>query len=273
MKLNISGGLLRGIIDGVLSTGRPEAVMMLKDNRWMIKMVDAGNVVMFACRVEHKAMETYDKGDETQIGVDFESLDDSVYSKSSKVEMEVDTTKGGSRKVIVRQNGYDAGIPLIDPEYVEGVTHNVPQLDWAVEVEGDISFIKDYVKRADKVTGQSYFMISARGDGIHLYTEKDTKDLHATFEWDQFDDYSINWEDGNYDGGQQKNPPEAKAVDTILSMEHAKSLDFMGEEGKLFLDNHVPMKLLFTGTEGVDSSYFFSPRVDKESAVLRLPSD
>lgn len=257
------------IIEAAQAAQPEEGIMHLKDDRWVMKVVDESTVVMFACRVNKKAMEEYRKEGWDKIGVRFPKVKDSIYSSSENVEMEV-----VDHKLHVRQQGYDAGLGMVNPEYVAGNVQSAPDLEWPVEATGDISFIKDFVKRSDKIVGGSSFIISPRKNHLYLYSERDDQKLVKKYPWDDFDSVSINWELGDDPPGSGGvYPGEQKACDTVLSIEFAKALKFIEDEGTLHIGNHVPLKLLFDTMEGVDASYFFSPRISTEDTRSTTPND
>lgn len=257
------------IIDAAESTYQDEGVMVLKDDRWLMKVVDEANVVMFAVRVTKDAVEEYRKTDYDKIGVRFGGLQESIFTKTEPVEMEVK-----KHRLHVRQQGYEAKLAMTDPQYVSGVAQKAPNLDWCVEIGGDISFIKDFVKRADKIIGPGAFSISPREHALYLYAEADNESIVKRKPWDEFDDTTINWDQGEAppDSGGF-NPSEHKACDTILSVDYAKDMEFIRDEGKVFIDNHSPIKILFDTVDGVDSSYFFSPRISNEDKHSSTPND
>lgn len=269
MFQKIDGGLLLDLVDASVATLQPEGVMLLKDDRWIMKVRDESNVLMFATRVTKEAMEEYSKTDYERLGIRFDSLKDSVFSKSDSVELEV-----VDHKLHVRQQGYDASLSMTDPEYVSGVAQKVPQVDWCVEAEGDLSFIKDFVKRADKILGASSFSISPRENNLYLYAEHDGEELTKKYPWSDFESVEINWDIGEDPPGSGGNVPgESKAADTILAIDYAKDLTFIDDEGTLFVDNHTPIKLLFDTREGVDASYFFSPRISNDDIRSTMPNE
>lgn len=255
------------IIDAAQAAQDDEGIMRLKDDRWVMKVVDEGTVVMFAVRVTEEAMEEYTKGEYEKLGVRFPGIKDSIFTKTENVEMEV-----LDHKLHVRQQGYDAGLALTDPQYVSGDAQHAPDVTWAVEATGDISFIKDFVKRADSIIGASSFSISPRPNHLYLYAEEDNEDLVKKYPWEDFDDFWIDWSVGGEPPGSGGNiPAQDKACDTILSIDYAKELKFIEDEGTIHVDNHTPVKILFDTMDGVDASYFFSPRISSDDVRSCMP--
>lgn len=272
MMFKMNGGELEDMIDGASVTYNDEGVIKFKDDRWMLKAVDESNVLMFAALVPAGAMDQYDHGGVEEIGVRFEKITAAIGSSTDPVEVELDAG-AGTHKLHVRQGGYDAGVGLLNPDTITGVANNAPDVPHAVEIEGDISFIDEFAGRLDGMIGSSSFLISAREDGIYLYGEGDTDDLLKYVGWDQFDNWSIDWSVAQYSENNGIDPEEEKQVNTTISMDYIKSMDFLKDEGRLSLGNDVPCRFVFEYDSGVMGSFFLAPRLPSESTRTRIPED
>jgi hypothetical protein len=277
MRMEIKGGVLLDLIEGAQGTGREEGLMKMSKSKWVLKTVSKDDVILFACRVTSDAMKEYSQGGIENLGFRYGALRDAVSSRQDNVLLEFDETSGGSRKLHVVQSGYDAGLTLTNPEYIEGKTDKNPSIDYAVCIEGDLDVFSDFVSRCDSIVGGGWFMVSPRPEGLYMYSEEDNQDLYRKVDWDDFDNVSINWgagfDPGDVGVGHDNAvvPEESKACDTIFSMDWAKDLNYLSDKGRLYLDNHAPMKMVFDMPDGVDATYFFSPRIPTSDSVATLP--
>ena len=279
MRMEIKGGTFLDLLDGAQATGREEGLMKLGPSKWVLKTISENDVVMFACRVTSDAMKSYEQGNVDTLGIRYGAMEDAIPERKENVLIEFAQTKGGSHKLHVAQAGYDAGLTLTDPEYIEGKADQNPSMDHAVTIEGKLDIFSDFIKKADNIVGSSWIMLSPRPEGLYMYSEHDNQDLSRRVDWDDFDNVSIGWETGytpeqtGLDHDQALNPQRDKGVDSIFSMDWAKSLNYISKKGRIYLDNHAPLKMVFDLPAGVDASYFFSPRIPTQDSLASLPDD
>lgn len=277
MRMEIKGGTFLDLIDGAKAAGREEGLMKLGPSKWVLKTLSEDDVILFACRVTSDAMKSYDQAGVEKLGIRYGALEDAIPSRKENVLVEFDQTSGGSHKLHVAQGGYDAGLTLTDPEFIEGKTDKNPNIEHAVMVEGELDVFSDFIKKADNIVGASWFMISPRPEGVYLYSEKDNQDLSRKIEWDSFENSSVNWNKGfthdnsNINHDDLINPPEDNGVDAIFSLDYAKDLNYISDKGRIYFDNHAPLKMVFDLPAGVDASYYFSPRIPTSDSIATLP--
>lgn len=279
MRMEVKGGVFLDLLDGAMAAGQEEGLMKLDKSKWLLKTMSEDDVVLFACRVLSDAMKSYDEGDVEALGIRYNAMQDAIPSREDNVLIEFDETDGGSHKLHVAQGGYDAGLTMTDPEFIEGKVDRAPSIDHAVVIEGDLDVFSDFIKKADNIVDSSWFMLSPRPEGLYMYSEKDNQDLVRKADWDQFNNVSINWGKGftkdetDMSHPDILNPSQDKGCDGIFSMEHAKALSYISDKGRLCLDNHTPLKMVFDLPSGVDASYYFCPRIPSTDSIATLPDD
>lgn len=273
MKFTIDRDKLHSVVKGAKATGRPEAVIWLKDDRWLMKCISKSDVVMFGAAITDKVMDDYERGDMDELGIGLDKMDSFLASRNDdKVTVELIETKAKVHKLELSCGNSGIGIPVIAPEYVEGKAQQAPDIDYCVSFTGDIKFLTNFVKESDNVVGSSSFMISPREGLMYLYSVADDTDNWERKHWEDFDDYSIDWSKGFYEADHYKNPEEDHAVDSMLSVDWFKGIELISDEGTVFVDNHAPVKILFDTEEGMKASYFVSPRIAADGEVSRLPN-
>lgn len=274
MHIEMNGGDIKDLLKAAESC-RHEGVMLLKDGKWLLKTIGPDQALMFNTRVTKKAMESYDNGGAEKMGIKYKSILNSINSSNKDVRIEADLGSG-AHKLKVTQGGFTAGLTLVNTDYVEGVGQGVPSVDWPVEVEGDVSFLRDFIDRADTIVGQDYFFVSPREEGLYLYTEKDNQDLVMRKEWDSFKTSIVDWDKGSPSDeadGNDLNPPEDKGTDAVFSLNWADAIRFIESEAKFRFGNHSPMHVVFNTDSGIDASYFLAPRFQIESESWALSND
>lgn len=275
MKMTIDGGLLLDLLkasEAVVEGEPKECLMELHDDRWVMKVKDASDVLMFACRVGREAMEEYTKTTRDEIGFDIQKVQDAIGTRTEPVTLEV-IEKKGTVPLSVRQQGFDARIGLVNTDYVEAATDKVPNIDYAVSATGDLSWLTGFVNRADKLIGGESYIISPRQGMLYLYAGADTDSMSLSYHWDDFDDYSIDWSKGFQHDNYGVDPETEQGVDALFSIDWTKAMEMVSDEGTVFIDNHAPLKILFDLGDGVDASYFISPRIPTGDSIETLPED
>lgn len=260
MRMKLEEKILYHVVKGAESTGLEEGLIRFKEDRWILKCQTASGEQLFAAMVPESDMEEYDKGGVDSIGINFQQVKKVLSNSSDSIVVEFFEDNAGIHKLRLIQDNSYLNVGLVDEDFISGTDTEAPNLDWVVEINGDISFIKDFVDKSDKVIGSGDFMIGAREGTMYLFSEQDDSSAYEILHWEDFDDYSINWDNGLYNGDGH-NPPEDHAMDVILSVEWTKNIHYVSDDATLMLNNHAPMKIVFDTEGDWVASYFISPRV------------
>jgi len=169
MQFKIKESVLLDIIKGAKSTARREGVIRVKDDRWIMKCQSEGDVLMFAVMVPESSMEDWERGDTDEIGFRFGDLEKFLNSNDNLVKIETYTTDVGVHKIRAVKNNTVLEIPTTDLEFVAGKNVTVPSIDWVLEAEGNLKFIKQFVSKSDNVVGADSFMLGWRDAEIYKH--------------------------------------------------------------------------------------------------------
>lgn len=267
MKLKINGGDLKDVIDSLQGTLNDDAVFKFKEDRILIKSADPGGNMMVAVLIPEDAMDTYDKGNLDKMGFDLETMDNFLASKTKPFSISYD-----GDKLHYAQDGMKLSTRGIEPDYVEGKVDSTPQLDYAVEFEGDVSWIFDFIKRLDSTVGTDHWFISPRDGAIYVYGEKDDTSMSDFEHWEDFDDYSIDWSKARIPDDVNVPDPEEEHVTTnIYSLNYAKNFNKVSDHATVYLDNHGPIRIVFETDAGVKISTILTPRIPSNDGRATLP--
>lgn len=250
-----------------------EGVIELKDDRWIIKVRDENNSMLFAARVTDEAMGDYDPTGPEEIGLRL----DPINSFIPNTENTMVTLDSDGHGVDVQYGTTEAHFPTTALEYVNGHAQQVPSADYPVVIEGDISFLYDFVKKAEVVDPTSV-LISYRNGDIYLYSVKNDDQASDTYmsEHKMIDDiggYTINWDNANYEDSNPYDPRKEEKLDAMFAISYLKDMNQMDDECKIFLDNQSLLKIIYSPLDGMDATYILSPRLNNSGNDPQLPED
>lgn len=270
MKMKISGGDLLDMTSAVKvsRSNEQEALMILKDNRWMVKSAGPADVLMSAILMPAEAMESYERRGYDEIGLNTEAIDNFVSSRNDTITLEME-----DRALHMDDGDTHVRLATIIPEQVAGATRSAPDVDYEITINNSPDFIKDFIKRAEEVVGASHYYMGAREDGFYLYAPHDNGSIDRRIEWDEFDGHELNWEVNNEGPNDAHTPKEDKAVDVIMGTDFTNSMKAIEDEGVINIGNHFPMRWLFDKSEegepGMKVTFIQTPRVnnDQENVI------
>ena len=262
MKLQINAGEYLDVLDAIKATQPkdPEVVMVLKDDRWLMKSQDPASVLMAAVRVEDSYMEHYDRDGYETIAFKVDKVENFIKSREDTLQMQMD-----ERTLQLYDGDAYANIGTLDPASVEGHMDSAPNLDYEVVVKGEPEFLFNFIDRQEGVVGSEIYYIGAREDGIYLYASGDSGDMHQKVEWDEFEKADINWSINN-SPNIGHTPSQDSAIDMIMSGEYSKSIKELEDECEIHLANQMPMKFVYSREGGeMMVSYIQAPRIDEKN--------
>jgi len=285
MRLKMNGGDLEKLLKSVKGTERDECLIEFKEDRVVTKAADAGGSMMVAALIPEDAMEEYEQGnlqtsdgEENKLGIHVDRLINFIQSSSSNVLFEIDDQ---THKITYSQEGAELQTRGIVPDAVEGKTNKVPGMEWSCQFTGDIKWLFDFWDRLDNIVDTSSWMISPRDGAIYVYGERDDTSLSEYQHWEDFDDYNIDWDTARTPSDVGKgsahtgvsDPSEDHGVDSIFSLDYAKSFNRVRDKATVYLDNHAPIRILFETDNGVKISVILSPRIPSSDSRASLPED
>lgn len=265
---------LKNMIEAVRSIGRDEAVMKLKENRWLVMSRDGSNVLMTATRVPRQSMEEYDKGGYEAIGLPITPLNKFITKSGGEVTIEMDIDSDQPGAIHITQGRSHAKLANIDVEGISGRMDGGVKVDWEVTIASiDTSKLSDFSQHAQEVIGVDNFYISCREEGMYLFARGDNGDVDMFHPWDEFEDGAdIDWSVNNPGEGNALVPKEDKGTDVIISAEHFDDINMFGDTASLDVGNHIPIRLRFQEGDS-DFAYIQAPRIDMDDRGHTLPED
>lgn len=276
MKFKMEQGTLHDLLKAAhKATGRDEGLLEFKDSGWMLKCKSEDTVIIFVTKVPDSEMEEYERGGVDTLGFRFNQFLKFLGTNDNTVTFETHQTSAGVNKLRASKGNKTAEIPLVDSEFIEGVPDTVPSLEWPVHFSGDVKFIKKFINDARNITGKkgAYF-VSPREGMLYLYSSHDDSRYWESFHWEDFDDYDIDWSEGDQEKDLYMNPPEDKAMDSMFSLEWSNDLYFMADEGRVSVGNHKPMRIVFNTGNDIRAAYIIAPRLPtKDNKTATLPED
>lgn len=261
MEMEINGGKLLDGMKAIKATLNDEALITLKDDRWMVKSMDEAEVLMSAILVPESAMESYDKGGYDRVGVEIDKITNFVRSKSDTIKLWME------ERALHMSDGSDhARIATVDPDSVKGHMQAAPNINFEVMVDGSPDSLLDFISRQGDIVNSSTYTLGAREQGIVIYADGDNGSMDRGIEFDEFDDYNIDWSvDNGTDTEGSHTPSEDKAIDVIMSADITSQLKTPYDTCKMFIANQSPMKFLFEEEDSdMKISFIQAPRIDNK---------
>jgi len=271
MRTVMVGKYLNNIVKAVDSAGRSEGLIELRDGYILVRSEGPSSVLMSAIMIPENQMEHYERNGYEFIGVNLEHIDTFVRDGDDRVEMRME-----ERTLILEDESAHAEIATLEPSSVAGRTDKSLNVDYEVTLKGDPSFIIDFIKRGEELTGSDSYMIGVRDEGVYLYMTGDNARYDDFIPKEEFDTFSTNWEVNNQADFGGLSPEKDKGIDVLFSTEFSKYLDMPSSSATMSFGNHIPMKFVFDDLgekEGkpMKLSYFQTPRLDKTGDMKTLP--
>lgn len=270
MKAIVKGKYLNQLVGAVSSTDRPEAVLRLYDDKWLVQVRGAANVIMAAMLIPDEQMEHYERNGYEKIGLPLSKLDTFVRDEDEDIKMWME-----SRTLWMEdESGAKAKIATIDPESVEGAMEGSIKTDYEVRIQSGIDLLTDFIERAEDIAGEDNYMIGCREEGLYLYMTGDNSTMREFYEWDDFEAHKIDWSINNIgEADDSLVPKKDKGIDVIMATDFTRSINELDDEAVISIANHHPMKIVYDklGEENkspVKVSYIQTPRIDGDWGTL-----
>lgn len=251
-------------VKSVVDKDTPEAIITARENGWLIMMKGMENVTMFACKVPPSAMESYSIEEDRLIGVPVDKLESVASSASGAVDLTLD-----EHRFIVSNETYTRRFRGIDPQYVNGYMENTINVDWEVNISSHVEKIMDFVSTCSRDIESDSFVVSAREDGMLLYSSKDDDEIHSMIRWDDFEEHSV---DFNVAGISSMSELHAESV---FSVGFFNEFNFpTGDDVEYTLDmgDDKPMRVIAKCEGGVNMSFVITPRItDSDDSSADIP--
>ena len=268
MRIKMNAGTMRDILNVPESTSNFEGVIRLKENRWILKCVDPSTSLMTALLVPEESMEDYDPSGPDEVTINFDQIKDMISSKKDSIEIEYD---GGG--IYLRSGGYEAHVGHVDPESVAGDSMAAPDLDHPVNATGDLTFIDEFVGKAQNVIGAGTVTLSPREEGFYLYASQDGNEMTKLVEWDDFEDYSFDLDKAGPTPEGMPPSDEMEGVSSTFADDFLDSLSYLTDNGSIKCGNDVPMKMTFRMENGIRASYILAPRIGEGESAGYMPEE
>lgn len=266
MFIEMNAGDLKEVIRSVEATQQDEGVLLLKEDKWLMKAVGDATVLMFATLVPEDAMIEYEKGDTDEVGIRLSDITDMIDDTSDPITLELE-----NKKLIIEHGGYEASVPTIDPSVVSGVARQSPDADHCVSFDMDFSRFTSFLSKADNVADTGHYFMSAREDGLYLYAEHDNSEVRKRYAWDSMDNVAIDFAAGQSPPQGGHDPAVDAAVDTILALDFTQRINEIASTARFHIDNHYPVKFVFETESGIKGSYILSPRMPGGDSMVTPP--
>lgn len=266
MKLTIDSDILSDVSNGAQTTGLEEGLFEFKKSGIRLQCSGGDSVVAFAAKIPKEAMQRYELEEEIEFGLEFSKIDGFIGSSGSMITIETD----GSG-ITMSDGQFTVELATIQPQYVEGTMDKLPSIDYEVTIKDQPDFLTDFIKRAKNIFDPSTYVFGARDEGVYVYSEDDNSRADTFVEWEDFDDYILNWDANNSADKPGATPAEDHAMDVRMSMDFTSNLKSLGDESILRFSNQGPMKWVFSSDGGVKMSYFQAPRMSDERGTDVIP--
>jgi len=282
MKLKMNGGDMLDILSSVKGTDQNELLLEFKNDRVITKTADPGGNMMVATLIPPESMDEYEQGNlktsdgrSNQLGIHVDRLSNFIEERDKDLKFTIDDD---THKISYRQEGSELNTRGIIPDAVEGKTNKVPSMDWACEFTGDIEWLFSFWDKLNTIVNTDHWMISPREGAIYVYGYKDDTSMNEYQHWEDFDDYRIDWDIARTpkdvgDHDDARNPSKEHAMDSIFSLDYAKSFNRVQDKATVYLDNHAPIRILFETDNGVKISVILSPRIPASGSSATLPEE
>lgn len=270
MRIKMKGKEWLRIHQAVKATTWEEALMELKEDRWLIKAADPAQAIMVAVLVPRRSMTEYEKGDRNKLGFDLGKIETFIDDPEEDLDFYME-----DNYIQLDQGRSHASIAHIVIEDIESKVPGAPDIEHEVHIKNESTeFLHNFIDKADDMLTTGHYYIGARDDGIYLYASGDVGQIDDFYPWEDFDDYEIDWSINNSPASGGNVPEETHAIDTIQSIDWSMEMPFRDrdimEGGTLSLGNHIPTKLLLDTSDskqdGVMMSFFQMPRIDENDA-------
>ena len=268
MKATINSDILSDVSDGAQTTGLEEGLFEFMEDGLRLQCSGGDSVVAFAAKVPQEAFDEYKLDQEVQFGLGFDKIDGFISSGNVPITLETDGTG-----ITMSDGQFTAEMATVQPQYVEGTMDKLPRIDYEITIKDQPDFLTDFIKRVGNLFDPSTYILGAREEGVYVFSQNENNRADTFVEWEDFDDYIINWEAGNVGDDGTHNPETDEAMDVRMSMDFTKSLKSLGDEAILRFSNQGPMKWVFSADGGVKMSYFQAPRMSDEHGADIIPEE
>lgn len=275
VKIQVKSRELYSILDAA-SSYNDESVLKLREDGIMQEMVDSSNTAAFASLTPEKAFETYGVDEEVRIGVRVDEMLSILNKNDDIVTMDLDVGQGVHR-AIIRVDGREYSIPLIDVDSVSQIPDNIPTLNLPIKIYGEVDWLLDFVTEAQDYIyngSQGNYWISAQEGLLYLFSKRDDYEMNEKVHWEDFDDYEINWSRLKEDQQQSMgilDPSEKRRAETLMSIDLTKAVGSYGDKTRVEMGHGMPLKVVSQTEEGTKFSWILPPRFPKEGQRNKVP--
>lgn len=268
MQFKIESRELLEIMESAKTMSHADGLMKLKQDKWDMKVEDGSNAGMFAVRVPREAMSEYTRGDVDMVGIEFDWFTDYLRKDSKEVSVSFDYE---SHKLQLSRGNSGVVHPPVDEDYVDGKGRTPPQLNYAVKAHNIHSEIINFAQQAEKITDSDNIYLCCSEDGIFMYSERDSSEYYEHISWDDIDSKSVDWNTGASGDRTRFDPAEKKMTEVILDVNFIKEIRDVCENSVFFLDNHRPIKCVFSRESGIKLSWIIAPRIVSDHGQFSMP--
>lgn len=269
----MSGSKLNNIFSAA-SQYTDEGLIKIRDDRILIKVMDESQSAQYACLIPDTAMYEFERNGINEIAVNYDNISDFIPSNDVDVELKYGQYKNVN-KIAIRHGGSEVRVSTITKEEVADVQADIPDLTPPIKIVSDPDFLFDFISKCKKI-GSDSFMISPREGTFYLYGERNDDEIIDRIPYEDFNNYEVNWENGNVPTDSINNPndpAETHEIDVMLSCDLAEKFTFWTDKAIFSIDNHMPFKAMFEDEDGIKVSWMLAPRIPKDGSPMQLPEN
>lgn len=251
------------------SSYNDEAVINLKERGLLMRVQDGSNTGLYNTLIPKELMHEYNRGEHPRVGIYVEQLKNLTPSTDDPITVALDDYK---IKATVGSRTYTTG--NIDPDQVSSEPESVPNLDMPCKAKLDPDLIMSFIKDASNHIHSSsagHFFISARKDGLHLWSRKDDNQIHDSWSWSDFEAHTLEWDSAGAIAEMPGDPIEEERMTSILSIPLTKDMVFFSDLVRLEMGHGMPLKMVSESEEGIKHSWIVPPRYPKDTEQSEIP--
>jgi len=269
MKFQLPASEWHSVLKGANSFNE-EAVLNLKEQGLMLRVQDSSQTGLYNTLIPSSVMETYEIGEYPRIGIYVDDLYDITPNDDEIVTVELEDYK---IKTSIASRQYYT--PNIDPESVASEPEFIPDLEMPITINMNPEKLMDFISEAysyvynNSDTGDFY--IQAQEGTMVLWSKRDDYEFLDDFHWEDFDDYSIDWNKTTTSDGMSGNPSESKQATSVFSVPLTKSMVLEADTVRLEMGHGMPLKIVYESEAGVKYSWIIPPRFPRDDQPQQIP--
>lgn len=275
MKVKMDAKELYEVLDAAAGY-RDEALLNFMDGGILTRVREYSDTSIYSCLIPKDVMEEYEQGEYDGLGVDIERLKDFVPKKETPVTLEL-----VNHKLHISHGNREYTMSLINPEDVNGVPDQVPDIDLGIKVFGETDWLIDFANESySKIFNNEHsgMYIAVKGGMLYLWSNYDDTEMSEAHHLEDFDDFKADWQncankDKVKEGGRELNylPKDDQELHLIVSTQFLKPISKIDGDSRVEFDNHSPLKVVTETESGIKHSWMIPPRLPSTNTRATVP--